>query len=176
MPRGVYPRTANQLEAANRNLELGRSTQARAKAADSIRLLARDPAWRQRVADGTRAAMRREEVRSRHLSGLERAREEYGVNFQSGNGQPMGRVAIAVAARLLPLGFKLEFPVKTKGHGTRHTKIPPCYKVDYAHPRRLIAIELDGPSHRGPGMKDRDQKKTEVLRALGWRVWRLRHS
>ena len=80
MPRGVYPRTANQLAAAKLNLAKGRLPEARVKAQQSLRRIASDPSWRERVSTGTKAAMRRPEVRDRHLCAL----KGQPLNFEGG--------------------------------------------------------------------------------------------
>lgn len=79
MPRGVYPRTANQLKAAKANLAKGRQKAARKKAAKTLRKLGQDPGWRERVSKGTKAAMRRPDVRKNHLEGLSAA---FGYDYQ----------------------------------------------------------------------------------------------
>ena len=48
---------------------------------------------------------------------------------------------------------------------------PTNYKLDLANPERMIAIEVDGPSHRA--RKGQDQKKDEKVRSLGWTVLRF---
>lgn len=175
MPRGVYPRRPKQLEAAKRNLALGRSPEARAKATESLRTIAKDPAWRSRVSSGVTAAMRRPDVRAKHLAGLESARTTHGPNFKHGNGQPPGPVPAALARLLGPAGFVPEYVIRTKGHGTEH-RPPMHYKADLAHPEHRIVLEIDGPVHRPHSMRAVDQRKTDVLTALGWLVVRVPHS
>lgn len=175
MPRGVYPRTANQLKAAKANLAKGREPAARAKAAVSLREIAQDPAWRERVSRGTQAAMWRPEVREKHLAALREALTLHGVNFKGGNGCAPVPLAQEMEKVLAPLGFRREHVVLTRGHGTAH-RPPAGYKVDFGHPDLKIAVELDGPCHRPMARRKLDQKKNEVLQALGWSVHRVNHA
>ena len=170
MPSGVYPRTPNQLLAAKANLAKGRAPAARAKAAVTLKSLV-TPAWRAKVSKATRKAMRQPAIRKRHLTAL----AGRPVNFRGGNGQPPLPLTLRIAELLAPLGFIAEFPIKTAGHGTGH-KAPTSYKVDFGHQGLCIAVELDGPSHRPRAQQMLDNKKTEVLRALGWEVLRLQHK
>lgn len=73
MPRGVYPRTPNQLKAAKANLAKGREPAARARASKTLKKIAQDEGWRRKVSEATKAAMRRPEVREKHLKGLAKA-------------------------------------------------------------------------------------------------------
>jgi hypothetical protein len=174
MPRGVYPRTPNQLAAARANLARGRDPDVRARALRTQRETWKDPAWRQRVSDGTRAAMQDEHVRQRHLDGLAAARAAHGVNFRHGNGQPPSARLERIARMLLPKGFVRELVIVTAGHGTPH-RVPHLYKADFGHTGLRLVVELDGPSHRNTRQAVRDKRKTEVLEALGWTVRRIRH-
>lgn len=170
MPKGVYPRTANQRLAAVANLAKGRSPEARQKAAESLREIALDPAWREKVSAATRTAMHRPEVRQRHMDSMRAAK----VNFAGGNGQTPARTVREAALILEPLGYMREYVIKTSGHGTG-LNCPMNYKADFAHPQQKVAIELDGPCHRPLAKQALDKKKTTVLEALGWTVHRIRH-
>jgi hypothetical protein len=175
MPRGVYPRTAAQIEAAKANFAKGRTPEARAKANAKIRVLCKTPEFSANVSKGTRAAMHRTDIRSRHLSGLVDARERFGLNFRGGNGQSPTPIVELFNSTFAPLGFIREFVVPTKGHTTDH-KPPSGYKIDFAHPLSKIAVELDGPCHRPLKRREQDKRKTEVLSSLGWTVFRVPHS
>lgn len=172
MPRGVYPRTANQLRAAAANLAKGREPAAREKATEKLREIARDPNWRDRVSEATTAAMHRPEVREKHLVGLA---AQSGYNFKSGNGQALTLTVRGWEALLIPLGYCREYAIATAGHGTEH-RPPTSYKADFAHPETKTVVELDGPSHRNRKQQVLDRKKDEVLIALGWTVTRVRHD
>src|SRR3989304_1971142 len=147
MPRGVYPRTPNQLKAAKENLAKGRLPEARAKAQETMRVWVISPGWRMRVSKATTAAMHRPEVRERHLAGLQKALNLHGVNFKGGNGQEPVKTVMELASLLEPMGFTRELVIKTKGHGTGLTP-PNSYKADFGNPEMMMVIEVDGPSHR----------------------------
>ncbi len=70
MPKGVYPRTQNQLKAAKINLAKGREPKARERAAETIKELAKTKEWKNSVSEGTKKAIHRPEVRKRHLEGI----------------------------------------------------------------------------------------------------------
>jgi len=170
MPSVLYKRTPEMLERAKRCLAIGRTASVRAKAAETIRRISKDPEWRIKVSLGTRAAVAAPEVKARTLAAA-RLRVK---NLKWGNGQPPGPKVMEISLRLLPLGYIMEYPIKTRNHGTSHSA-PTCYKVDFGNPEKKIAVEIDGPSHRSFRSKQLDQKKTEVLNALGWKVARIRH-
>jgi len=172
MPSGVYVRKPSKArdEAIARNFAKGHSPEARAKALESIKENAADPVWQQWVSDKTKEAMHRPDVRKKHLAAL----KNNPVNFKGGNGQELTEVVKRALALLEPFGFVREYPVKTKGHSTKH-KPPDSYKADFGHAEKKIAIELDGTSHTFSSRED-DKKKTEVLEALGWKVIRIKHK
>lgn len=174
MPRGVYPRTKNQLRAAVANLAKGREKEAREKANKKLKENAKNPAWRFKVSQATKKAMWRSEVRARHLAGLQKAFERYGVNFKGGNGQEPVETVKRLSIILEPQGFIREYTIPTRfGHNT--PGIPNNYKVDFGNPETKIAIEVDGPSHHGRGQQELDKKKTKILELLGWKVLRYKH-
>lgn len=192
MPTGVYKRTAKHNAQMRRCLEMGRSKEARKKAAETMRKKANETvqasgAWgsrkemfqsnefRKRVSEATKKRMHDPEVRKRHLAGLKRARKKHGVNFKGGNGQPMLPIVAMYNKVLSQIGYVREYPVKTKGHNTPH-RCPDSYKVDFGNPTTKVAIELDGQKHTPMAQRALDAKKTEVLSALGWRVIRIQHQ
>lgn len=68
-------------------------------------------------------------------------------------------------------GWEIEHVVKTGdapqfGRGDR----PSHYKIDLANPEKRIAVEIDGPSHRGH--EETDRKKETFLSETGWTVFR----
>jgi hypothetical protein len=156
---------------AKKNLAKGRMPEARALATARLKANAANPAWREMVSRVTTEAMHRPDVRKRHLKGL--AAQEKN-NFRHGNGQPPSKLTLFAEQLLTPLEFKREYVIATKGHGTYH-KAPDNYKADFANPRRKIVIELDGVSHNRQS-RQTDQKKTEMLEALGWTVHRIVHG
>lgn len=170
MPRGVYKRSPEHIAKTRAGLEAGRTPEARAKANATLRANAADPAWREKVSQATKKAMHRPDVRERHLAALLPTR-----NFKHGNGQEPAPLALLIEAILTPLGFKREYPIRTKGHITQH-KPPTTYKADFANPTTKTVIELDGPAHNPMERKALDRKKTEVLESLGWQVIRVPHK
>jgi hypothetical protein len=112
-------------------------------------------------------------VRKRHLLGLDRARAKHGTNFKGGNGADPTSFIKRMAAIYEPQGFKRELAIATAQHKTEH-RPPFSYKVDFGNPLSKVVIEFDGVSHLRQH-KERDQRKTEVLESLGWKVVRIRH-
>ena len=51
--------------------------------------------------------------------------------------------------------------------------MPTTYKVDIACPEHMLAIEVDGKTHKTRKWKHLDARKTMVLRHLGWTVLRF---
>ena len=172
MPRGVYPRTLNQLKAAKANLAKGRELPARRKAAETLKELAQTDEWREKVSQATTQAMHRPEVRKRHLQGLRQAQK---LNFKGGNGQKPTPLILQLAQKIEPLGYRRELVVPTKGHKTG-LRPPSNYKVDFGHLRKKIAIELDKRGTHRWGNREQDLKKDQVLEALGWKVIRIVHQ
>jgi hypothetical protein len=100
--------------------------------------------------------MHRPEVRARVMRKLHAKR--------AGKGIP------SVFERLVALatGLCLHVTVATGRRG----KYPPHYSIDVGCPILKIGIEVDGPSHRGQAARRRDQRKTRLLRSMGWRIYR----
>ena len=113
---------------------------------------------------------------------VEKHRERIKEKFKRGNGfgwKQHGRNTGAggnfteseweMRFRLLPLGFAQEHVIRTK----LKSPWPTCYTLDFAHPGKRIAVELDGSSHESKKVKERDARKDEFLRSIGWRVFRF---
>jgi len=175
MPSGVYKRSPEHIAKIRKYLSLGHSPEARAKANEAMRHIGKDPEWRQRVGASTRLAMRRPDVRRRHLKALERNLKRDGVHFKGGNGQDPSDIVKWFQSILEPLGFVRECAVKTKGHSTG-LSAPDCYKLDFGDPKTKVAMELDGSCHHTLTSKMKDEKKELVLEALGWKIVRVRHG
>lgn len=175
MPTGVYKRSADQIRNMLANFKKGREPKARVKATKALRKIASDPNWRQMVSDATKLAMHRPEVRIKHLEGLDGARKKHGANFKYGNGQAAGGVVAQFTPALTAQGYIQEFPILTKGHGTG-LKCPHAYKVDFGNPETKQAIEFDGPCHRPLARQALDLKKDTVLKAIGWKITRIKHD
>lgn len=117
-----------------------------------------------RVSVGTKVAMRRPDVRRKHLAALKRVF----AATTNGNNWPRNRpqTQLEYAALLCPLGYIMDFPVST-GRGRGHH-----YVLDFALLESKTDVEIDGSSHRGRSNHDRERDVS--LRALGWRVIRVR--
>ena len=89
---------------------------------------------------------------------------------RGGNGclLPLPQLAMLHA---LGEGWESEFPVSV-GMG-RDSGYPTCYKIDIANQNKMIGIELDGNSHGLHSRKSQDTKKMEMLKSLGWSVYRV---
>lgn len=70
-------------------------------------------------------------------------------------------------------GFPMEYAINTKPVRQRFQSVPKSYKVDLADPSAMLAIEIDGNSHRQRKWRFLDKRKTEILNALGWSVLRF---
>lgn len=79
-----------------------------------------------------------------------------------------GLVGELFAQVLCPVGYVREHQVNYAPGGASH------YKLDFAHLQAMVNIELDGPWHLNSTREDavRDGR----LRALGWKVIRIKHG
>ena len=79
--------------------------------------------------------------------------------------------------RGLPLGTTLENRVTWRLH--RWGVLDQCqyrvgkYRLDYAWPSKLIALEADGPHHWRPDVAIKDVARDSWLRSQGWLVFRV---
>jgi hypothetical protein len=175
MPTGIYLRSPEQLRKAKNNLAKGHEKEARDKATLKLREIAKNPDWRERVSMATKEAMRKPEIRKRHLTGLRKSFQKHGVNFKGGNGQPPTQTIRQLNRIFNQIGFTRELSIPTRiGHNT--PGIPNNYKVDFGNIRTKMAIEIDGLSHRSQYRQKLDKKKTEILERLGWKVLRIKHK
>jgi hypothetical protein len=71
------------------------------------------------------------------------------------------------------LGLPMEYAIATASVKDAFASLPPCYKVDIADPERMLAIEVDGKTHKTRKWQHIDARKESVLRALGWSVLRF---
>ncbi len=71
------------------------------------------------------------------------------------------------------LGWEMEHAICTAPVKGMFPSLPHCYKVDIADSTVRLAIEVDGRSHRSPRWRYLDNRKEEILRALGWKVLRF---
>lgn len=70
-------------------------------------------------------------------------------------------------------GMFPEFVVNTKPVRDMIPCLPKHYKIDLANPQMMIAVEVDGRSHKTATGRALDAKKDAALTALGWRVLRF---
>ena len=92
---------------------------------------------------------------------------------RGGNGTGM-TIPQELLFRSLGEGWVAEYSVRTfqkSGSGYPH-----AYKMDIAHPQKMIAIEVDGNSHNSYLGKHRDAKKNYILGKLGWSVLRFKNK
>jgi len=87
---------------------------------------------------------------------------------RGGNGQEMP-IPQRVLLTALGIGWYAEHIVLTG----KKIGLPNCYKIDIAHPKKMIAIEVDGGSHSLLARKTQDKKKTTFLESKGWAVYRF---
>jgi hypothetical protein len=86
--------------------------------------------------------------------------------LNGGNGRDLTVPQKLLAARL---GWATEVVVPTG----RKSPYPHAYKIDVASPELMIAVEVDGESHKSKTAKTRDSRKDNLLRSLGWTVLRF---
>jgi hypothetical protein len=87
---------------------------------------------------------------------------------QGGNGRDLPLPVLYLLHALGP-DWRHEYAVSL---GKRKPGFPTHYKLDIAHPVRMIAIEVDGQSHNGK-RRLLDKKKDTMMVSLGWRVLRF---
>jgi hypothetical protein len=92
---------------------------------------------------------------------------------QGGNGRGL-TAAQRLAVTMLGSGWAPEYILKTKRKP--YEGYPHHYKIDLANEVLKVAIEIDGGSHCSLERRAQDAKKDSLLRALGWRVLRLRNA
>ena len=68
-------------------------------------------------------------------------------------------------------GWVAEFAVPVSKHKSHC--LPKHLKIDVAQPCLMIAIELDGQSHRSPNRRQQDSRKMTYLAQNGWFVFRI---
>lgn len=93
---------------------------------------------------------------------------------QGGNGRPMPKPQVDMLAALGE-GWVPEFVVLT--HTNRVKGGPPThYKIDVAHPRLKVAVEIDGSSHTSRKVQRSDARKGAFLASNGWEVVRVTNA
>lgn len=165
MPRGVYVKKSGVHGKYERTPEI------RAKIAASVSLVvqenANDPEWRQRVSDGTKTRMHDPVIRQKHLEGLKRAQanKPFGAPFSGTYSSEPNELELSYAW-LLSLGYAAQVIVVVGKNGHHYT-------LDYALVSEKICIEIDGSFHKRRA--NEDAKRDQTLKALGWKVIRVRH-
>lgn len=91
--------------------------------------------------------------------------------MRGGNGRPMPTPQ-RLLLEALGSGWVAEHVVVTRAKRVLGG-LPTHYKIDIASPDRMIAIEVDGPSHSSLSRKVQDQRKTTFLESYGWTVFRV---
>ena len=89
---------------------------------------------------------------------------------QGGNGRPTP-IPQRFLWELLGEDWKIEHIVPT---GQRcKGGLPTHFKIDIANQPKMIAIEVDGPSHFSKKSQEQDQRKEDYLASQGWTVLRF---
>ena len=115
--------------------------------------------------------MKKEEIREKVKTTLRL--KQWKPTIRKGNGTGATKAQLLLASSL---GWEMEFVVKT-GHSQRAgSGYPTCYKIDIANEKLKIAIEVDGNSHHSLERQKQDEKKTEFLIGLGWKVLRFKNK
>jgi hypothetical protein len=114
--------------------------------------------WSETVKEKLRASWRADAPR----------REKF-IAQRGGNGKISP--AEALVRKILSENFLWNHAVATGE--SRSSGYPTCYKLDFANPRRMLAIEVDGFSHNSAARKCQDQKKEDWLQVRGWSVLRV---
>ncbi len=115
---------------------------------------------------------KREEVKAKMRKGTKEAIARGLIPYgrgAGGKGRGLTYSEKQVGELLRPLGFEGEYKVLTglpKGFGNAT-----WYSLDFAHPKRKIAVEVDGSSHQN--RRDIDDKKDAWLLENGWAVIRV---
>ena len=77
-----------------------------------------------------------------------------------------------MTAEMLPATWMPQYAIPTKQ--PRGSGYPTCYKADFANPRLMKILEVDGNSHTS--RKHLDAKKDSFLGSLGWSVYRVSNT
>ncbi len=113
--------------------------------------------------------MRSEASREKMSQTLKRM--HHGPAIRGGNGHGLTACESSLLSHLTHFGFVGHHVVKT-GEG-RGSGYPTNYKLDLAHRELMVAIEIDGGSHCSLKRRALDEKKTEFLQSIGWKVLRF---
>lgn len=124
----------------------------------------------------SKAIWKNPRTKAKRISAWKKAMAKRGKpTFRGGAGRrPFGFV-LKLWRILKPLGYVREYSIglgrgKVGRYGVRN------YQVDFGLVKEKIAIECDGPGHRGFKSWERDRKKDEILHKMGWKVIRIPHD
>lgn len=92
---------------------------------------------------------------------------------RGGNGQPLPLQQQRLARAL---GWPTEVAVGIPRKIRAQYRTPKNYKIDIASKRHMIAVEVDGISHKALKVQEADRRKDLVLRSLGWNVLRFSNT
>lgn len=101
-----------------------------------------------------------------------KARPDFLRSVRGGNGKGMSKHEHLLSLVLGP-EWRFSFAVSLGG---REPGYPTNYKVDFGHPGRKMAIEVDGAAHNTFRQREKDRKKTDRLAQLGWTVLRVSNA
>lgn len=71
-----------------------------------------------------------------------------------------------VCELLFEEGFIREYTVVYDVSGSR-------YRMDFAHPLKMINVEIDGANHEGGSQQQSDLRRDKILLDLGWTIARV---
>ncbi len=118
--------------------------------------------------------MKRPEIRKK-VSDIHKERG-HKPKIQGGNGRGL-TIPQKMLLDLLSDEWIPEYVVKTNVcRDNNPLKYPPCYKIDIANPKIMVAVEVDGASHHPLSRQAMDKKKTHFLEQRGWRVIRIKNN
>lgn len=113
--------------------------------------------------------------RNRSLEVRKRQSKKIKKLIDDGSYNPYGRGKYGNGGRTTPtqdrISKMLPESISELSVALRDKERPHHYKIDVAIPRHMIAIEVDGSSHKG--REESDRRKSERLRRLGWKIVRI---
>ena len=108
----------------------------------------------------------------RKKMGKNKSREAF-MSVRGGNGKGMSKHE-EMLSKILVKGWIHNFVVAV-GMG-RGNGFPTHYKIDFAWPKEMIALEVDGSSHSDLVRQASDRRKELFLAAHGWSVYRIKNA
>jgi hypothetical protein len=101
---------------------------------------------------------------------LKRMKHRPSIAGGNGRGLTVPQKYLFEALLCFDESFKCEYVFATK---TKEARVPSHYKIDIASPSLMIAVEVDGTSHKSLKIKQCDEKKNQFLASKGWKVFRF---